>query len=369
MHFHGPAKELAVSFFSCDSYDVPSLAESHWKCITSARYSCSKFRIQKCKEAPRTFSSAGGRVRLHGAPAIPEAPHSDRAVSQGCQLRSTGPAGTREDGCYVWFSLWCAPDPSSQTRTGALQPSPHLHPHKPPARSPGTHSCQPTHQEVNFPNNSPNSTGSLSPSLQCPATPRIQMNSPVNAKDTWRRNCREQNCKWWKALPPTPSSSQGSIVNTQCKYNIKVSDYVSSVSSYWNMFRGQLSESVVPYHGARELLGDLRDWPCPPLQVPFSGNPQRVLPGGCTALESRAGCSNDAGAPSQSGAHPGRPAVDSSQCGHPLRWQATGPRPLCKEKQQHRLENATLQTDITHFLSLAHQWAMHCSSSKALNWA
>lgn len=62
------------------------------------------------------------------------------------------------------------------------------------------------------------------------------------------------------------------------------------------------------------------------------------------ALESHAGCSNNAGAPTQSGIGPVRPAVDSSRHGALPGQRKTEPRPLCKEKRQHSLQNSASQT-------------------------
>lgn len=105
------------------------------------------------------------------------------------------------------------------------------------------------------------------------------------------------------------------------------------------------------------------------LRVPLSRHPQRLLLWGCTALESHAGCSNNKGVPSRAGAHPGRPAVDSSQRGCRLCQQEPDPHPLCQEKQRHCPENSTFQTNITHFLNLAYQSEVHCSLSNAIKWA
>ena len=87
--------------------------------------------------------------------------------------------------------------------------------------------------------------------------------------------------------------------------------------------------------------------PRTPLLAPPSGIPRRLLPWGRTALESHGGSSNSAGAPSPSGARPGRPAADSSQRGCRLHQQETESHPLCREKQQHT-ENPLLNPDTHH---------------------
>ena len=103
---------------------------------------------------------------------------------------------------------------------------------------------------------------------------------------------------------------------------------------------------------------------------PSFWKPSEALTLGMHCTESHAGCSNNAGVPSQSGARPGHPAADSSQRGCWLCQQEPDPHPLCQEKQQqHCPENSTFQTNITHFLNLAYQSEVHRSLSNAIKWA
>ena len=72
----------------------------------------------------------------------------------------------------------------------------------------------------------------------------------------------------------------------------------------------------------------------------------RGSPAGCAVSGSRAGGSSSAGAPSRSGARPGRPAADSSRRGGPPLGLKTEPRPPCREAE-HSPDNSTPRRPVS----------------------